>query len=87
MGYPDRIVHLSAPANIPASAGGFTPTDRGALFPLAEVSSVVLAGGGGAVDVAAVGSPDGGLTFTPTEARTFAAAIAAAADAAESGRS
>jgi hypothetical protein len=86
MGYPDKVVHLSAAVNVPASAGGFTVTGEGALFPFAEVSSVVLAGGGGAVDVAAVGSPDGGLTFTPAEARTFAAAVVAAADTAERGR-
>jgi hypothetical protein len=81
MSLSGKIAHLSTGVNVAATAGGFTVTDAGALFPRAEVSSVVLADGRRAVDVMLVGTLDGGLTFTPAEARAFAAALIERADA------
>lgn len=79
-------MHLSTGITVPATAGAFTTTDSGVLFPCVQVAVVTTARNGRAVDVALVGPADGGATFTPAEARRLAAAIIEAADEAERGR-
>ncbi len=80
------VVALSTGTTVPATAGAFTATDSGVLFPCAQVAVVTAAGGARAVDLALTGPTDGGATFTTAEARRLAAAIVEAADEAERGR-
>lgn len=84
--------HLSAPVDVPATAGRWRPDCAGAAFPRLQAAASLSDDGTRGVLVT-VFDPTGDedrhveVTPTPAEARRYAAAIVAAADLAESGYS
>jgi hypothetical protein len=53
--------HLSAPVEIPATAGDWQPSDTGARYPLARISTELREDGTLAVNLSLIG-PDGHIT-------------------------